>query len=347
MKLRTWLAGSVTLLVAVQGFAVTKTYTADGDNSTKFPTDRRIYRGDCDPDAATPNAGDDKPLADDQCKCNPALAGDCAIGGVDPPLICSGGSRAQLDCNTNADCPGSTCAAGTGPDACASSEGRPNGGACDPAIPSGPGSCSPSFPTHNSPEPPCNLTTGGSIVINDTGNGTPTLTSMVLMAEWDDFVGATTVAGIPGATVQLHAENTLGPTPNQTGTGSSAGSSSISWGALTGWSQTGRLFCQTNCPGGCGLASGCKPFVGFDGLGPPAPLKASTFNTDPWNFPAGGNQFTATSFEIVSLGLGAVTANVTIGGRLVEIPALPLAALGGLGAGLVYLGARALGRKRD
>src|SRR5262245_10476113 len=110
MKLRTWLAGSVTLLVAVQGFAVTKTYTADGDNSTKFPTVRRIYRGDCDPDSATPNAGDDKPLADDQCKCNPALAGDCAIGGVDPPLICSGGSRAQLNCVTNADCPGSTCA---------------------------------------------------------------------------------------------------------------------------------------------------------------------------------------------------------------------------------------------
>jgi hypothetical protein len=48
----------------------------------------------------------------------------------------------------------------------------------------------------------------------------------------------------------------------------------------------------------------------------------------------------------VSLGAGAVTANVTIGGRLVAIPALPLAALGGLGAGLVYLGMRALGRKR-
>jgi len=47
----------------------------------------------------------------------------------------------------------------------------------------------------------------------------------------------------------------------------------------------------------------------------------------------------------VSLGLGAVTAAVQIGGRLVAIPALPLAALGGLGAGLVYLGARALGRR--
>ena len=49
----------------------------------------------------------------------------------------------------------------------------------------------------------------------------------------------------------------------------------------------------------------------------------------------------------MSLGLGAVTAALQMGGRLVAIPALPLAALGGLGAGLVYLGARALGRKRD
>jgi hypothetical protein len=341
MKLRTWLAGSVTLLVALQGFAVTKTYTADGDNSTKFPTDRRVYRGDCDPDAATPNAGDDGALANDQCSCTPGV--NCAIGAVPAPSICVGGSRAQLNCVTNADCPGSTCAVATGPDACAGSEGRPNGGACDPSIPSGPGSCSPGFPTHGSPEPPCNLTNGGGIVIDDTGNGTPTLTSMVLMAEWDDFVGATTVAGIPGSTVQLHAENTLGPTPNQTGSGNT--SSTINWGALTGWSQTGRLFCQTNCPGGCGAASGCKPFVGFDGLGPPAPLKSNTFNSDPWVFT--GDEFTATSFEIVSLGLGAVTAAVQIGGRLVAIPALPLAALGGLGAGLVYLGARALGRKRD
>ncbi|HEX5068139.1 MAG TPA: hypothetical protein VFY49_18610, partial [Myxococcota bacterium] len=154
MKLRTWLAGSVTLLVALQGFAVTKTYTADGDNSTKFPTDRRVYRGDCDVDAATPNAGDDAPLADDQCTCTPGV--NCAIGLVPAPLICVGGSRAQLNCTTNADCPGSTCAAAVGPDACGGSEGRPNGGACDPSIASpGAGSCPAGFPVHGSPEPPC------------------------------------------------------------------------------------------------------------------------------------------------------------------------------------------------
>jgi len=309
MKLRTWLAGSVTLLVAVQGFAVIKTYNADADNSTTFPTDRRIYRGDCDANAPTANAGD---TFSDQCTCTPGV--NCAIGSV-PAAECG------------------------------SSEGRPNGGACDPSIPSGPGSCAPGFPVFGSPKPPCNKTDGGSVVINDTGNGTPTLQSLILQAQWDDFVGATTVTGIPGSTVQLHAENTLGPAPNQTGAGNTA--TSISWGALTGWSQTGRLLCVTNCPGGCFGASGCKPFVGFDGLGPPAPLKASSFLTDPWVFTGDTHSFSSASFEIVNLGAGAVTAATQMGGRLVEVPALPLAALGGLGAGLVYLGSRALGRKRS
>ncbi|HVN39790.1 MAG TPA: hypothetical protein VMW19_16630 [Myxococcota bacterium] len=344
MKLRTCLAGAATLLFAVQGMAVIKTYTADADNSTLFPSDRRVYRGDCDPGASTPNHGDNQPLAGDQCACSPGV--NCSFSHVPAPKLCVGGSRANLDCNTNTDCPSSTCALAIGDDACGGSEGRPHGGACDPGIayPAA-GSCPPTFLTHGSPQPPCNLTSGGHITINDTGNGTPTLTSMLLIAEWDDFVGAATVTGIPGATAALHAENTITVTPNQTGTGSTSGT--INWGTIVGWSQTGRLFCQTGCPSpGCGTASACKPFVGFEGLGPPAPIEPpQQFNLDPWVFT--GDKFTSKGFEIVSLGSGAVTANTQIGGRLVAIPALPLAALGGLGAGLVYLGSRALGRKKD
>jgi hypothetical protein len=181
-------------------------------------------------------------------------------------------------------------------------------------------------------------------VINDNGS-TPTLQSMVLIGAFTDFVGGATVSGIPGTTVELHSTTTLGPAPNQTGVGSTTGS--INWGQLTGWTQTGQLFCVTNCPGGCAGASSCKPFVGFEGLGPPAPLKASSFNTDPWTFTTDSHSFKTASVELVSLGLGAVTAAGQFGGRLVQIPALPLAALGGLGAGLVYLGSRALSRKRN
>jgi hypothetical protein len=181
-------------------------------------------------------------------------------------------------------------------------------------------------------------------VIDEGVGTTTTLTKMNLFAEFQDFVGATTITSIPGSTVTIDTTTSVRVSPNQTGTRSS---STISWGSLTGWTQTGRLFCSTKCPGGCGGASGCIPFVGFDGLGPPAPLKGggSSFDTGAWVFT--GNEFAASSFEIVNLLGGGVTANILIGGRLVEVPALPLAALGGLGAGLVYLGARALGRKRD
>jgi hypothetical protein len=353
MKLRTWLAGAATLLIATQGYAVIKTYTADADQSTLFPTDRRVYRGDCDLDAATPNAGDDQPGADDQCACTPGTNckagsvpnGECGGsegrpngGGCDPSLttsLCTGGTNGNNPCAAESDCPGGGHCSGACPDSYASG---PPWSARAPNNSDGIADL-----THGSPEPSCNLTNGGSIVIDETG-GVPTLVSMVLMAEFDDLVGASTITSIPGSTVVLHAENTLGPAPNQTGVGSTSGS--INWGPLTGWSQTGRLFCGTTCPGGCGGASGCIPFVGFDGLGPPAPLMNTSFNTDPWVFT--GDEFTSsTSFQIVSLGLDTVQAWTQLGGRQVAIPALPLAALGGLGAGLVYLGARALGRKRD
>lgn len=327
MKFRTLLAGSATLLLALPGLAVTKTYTADGDASTRFPTDKRIYRGDCDANAPTPDAGD---TAADQCTCTPGV--DCAVG-----LL---------------------------PGECATSAGRPNGGACDPTI-STSGTCNSTIldpntvagrqRLHGTDNPSCNFTEGGSIVIVDTGNGTPTLTRMQLAGAFTEFVGGQSVTGIPGTTVELRTSVTLGPgtgfgaTVSQTGSGTTT--SSINWGSLTSWSQTGRLFCKTNCPGGCNGKSSCLPFGVVEsttgGYGAPAPLKATAFTTDPWTFNGTDESFSTAVFEVVSLGLGAVTASIQPGGRLVSVPALPLAALGGLGAGLVYLGSRALSRKRN
>lgn len=164
-----------------------------------------------------------------------------------------------------------------------------------------------------------------------------------MIAVIDDFVGGTAFGGIPGSTMQLHQEMTLGPTPNQTGNGSTT--SSINWGALTGWSQTGTLRCTTQCSGGCGSASACKPLFGFEGLGPLPPLNSAAFNTDPWVFT--GSEFTSnSSFQYSLVNLGELRDFLQIGGRLVAISILPLAALGGLAAGLVYLGARALRRRR-
>ena len=93
--------------------------------------------------------------------------------------------------------------------------------------------------------------------------------------------------------------------------------------------------------------SGCTFLFGFEGVGPLPPLKSNTFSADPWVFT--GDEFTTRSFEIVTAISFPFTASIQIGGRLITvpapIPALPVAALGGLGAGLVYLGARTLGRR--
>ncbi len=503
MKYRTWLAGFATLLLALPSLAVVKTYNADGDSSTKFPTDRRIYRGDCDANAPTPNAGD---TFSDECACT-ASSLNCVQGSVPDPDcsgsagrpggglcdstqatgICAGGPDGGMVCTTEADCdpttasgtcstigtctgplpgacsggasPFGTCTAGLcvgGPNAgagCADGEdcieciGGTNAGAvcavclggdaptgllavpctshatcaafgsslcgvssglaaqcfgtcvggsqatmpcinnsaatpgvsanCGTCVggtntglqcvattnlaaqcpPSQDGACilpcsAATIPLHNSPKPSCNKAEGGGtdplsglILIDDSGNGAPTLQSMVLRGTFDDFVGGATISGIPGTTVELHSVTQQKVAVNQTGVGST--STSINWGSITGWTQTGTLFCETNCPGGCGASSSCKPFVGFEGFGPAAPLKASAFLTDPWTFTGDMHAFFSAPVELVSLGLGAETASAQIGGRLQQIPALPLAALGGLGAGLVYLGSRALRRKRN
>ena len=191
-------------------------------------------------------------------------------------------------------------------------------------------------------------TNSGKALIDDTG---PVLRSLTIRNAFTDTVGGTLTSGIPGTTVVLDSRTDINPTlpiTGQAGAGSVA--SSVSWGALTGWSQTGRLVCVTHCPGGCPTGvSSCVPFVGFEGTGPPAPLSSPTYTFDPFVFSGGGASFSAPSVETVNLVGGAVTANIIFSGTRVfgSVPAIPLVALGGLGAGLVYLGSRALRRKKD
>jgi hypothetical protein len=192
----------------------------------------------------------------------------------------------------------------------------------------------------------------GTALIDDDGGGTsPVLRTLNVRNTFNTTVGGTLTSGIPGTTVDIDSRTDFGPTIPVAGVnGAGTTGTSISWGSLTGWTQTGRLVCITNCPGGCPTGtSSCVPFVGFEGTGPPAPLNGSTFSFDPFTFSGGGTSYTTPSVEIVNLSGGAVTANVTLDANRVfgSVPAIPLAALGGLGAGLVYLGSRALRRKKD
>jgi hypothetical protein len=194
-------------------------------------------------------------------------------------------------------------------------------------------------------------TQSGIVTINDAGNGTPTLVQLRSQNIFTDLVGGTSTTGIPGTTVTLNSRTVAEPTAGQTGTGNTA--TTISWGGLSGWTQTGRLNCTTYLPGGgTPPPSSCVLFVGFEGTGPPAPLKAGTFVIDPMKFTiAGGTdeEFNTPSVEFVSLGLGAVTANIKISGKLINgsVPALPMIGVAGLGAALLYLGARAVRSRKS
>ena len=189
-------------------------------------------------------------------------------------------------------------------------------------------------------------TVSGPVLIADPGGGSVTLLQLRGTNAFTDIVGGTITSMIPGTTVELDVNTSAGPDNGQGGSGSTA--SSTSWGSLTGWTQTGRLVCTTNCPGGCPAGvSSCIPFVGFEGTGPPAPLKATAFTFDPWDYEGDMSGFTAPSFEIVELVGGAVEANLQYKGTppAPDVPALPLLGIGGLGAALVYLGARGMRRK--
>jgi hypothetical protein len=237
----------------------------------------------------------------------------------------------------------------------------------------------------------------GHMVLTDNEAGTVTLNEFQARAQFTDIVGGTTTTNIPGTTVVLDNDTTLRIGAGQTGGGSIY--SSVDWDVLTNWTQTGRLYCNTRCPGGCGGANSCIPFVHFDGTGPPAPLKASSFNTDPWSFDAFGNfvaqgtrcmnvepptrnpSSTSDADAVVcdddadcsALSVGCVgdqgdptfpcacvptievvflpgvnpakpvRANTAV--RSNPVPAVPLLGVAGLGAALLYLGARAIRRR--
>ena len=188
----------------------------------------------------------------------------------------------------------------------------------------------------------------GKALLKDTMSGTPTLLVFETHNEFIDTVGGTTTTNIPGTTVTLDNLTWTSVPGGQTGSGDTW--STINWGSLTGWTQTGRLVCETHCPGGCGAASSCVPFVGFEGTGPPGPLNGSVFNTDPWIF-TDHTSFTAPSVEFVNLGAGAVRgyaqSNGTLAGFADVVPTFGIGGLAALGAALFYLGARAIRGRQD
>lgn len=192
--------------------------------------------------------------------------------------------------------------------------------------------------------------TTGAAVINDTGNGTPTLTSLDLNVKWDPVpltgTAIDAITGVAGSSVAINFETRFAPSPNQTGTGSIA-SSLISWGSLIGWAQTGQLSCVTTCPTTCSVDA-CVLAFGFSGTGPPPPLTGSSFPQN-WTFPLGGLNFNGpiggTTFWLIP-GSIKFAGNVFIAGGLRQIPVAGLWGAGALAVALIGVGAQRLRRSR-
>jgi hypothetical protein len=183
----------------------------------------------------------------------------------------------------------------------------------------------------------------GTALIDETGDGTPVLVDLEVQVDWAELIGYVDIGGIPGTSVTLESHQVLRPAPSQSGVGDTT--STIHWGSLTGWTQTGYYACITHIPGGSPPPSACVTFVGFEGTGPPTPLASDSFDTDPWSFGPDGFSLTAPPVQIVNLGMGLLTGTVQWKGDLnVGVPALPLLGLAALSAALLYLGVRSLRR---
>jgi hypothetical protein len=155
----------------------------------------------------------------------------------------------------------------------------------------------------------------GVASIDESTPGSPVLTQLDVDVCWSQSFDATAVCGCAGSTVNLDSKQLLRPTPGQVGTGSTV--TSISWGTLTGWTQTGHLACTTSPGPSCPSCSACVPFFGYEGTGPPLPLSSSSYDTDPWSFIPLGNPgilFVTDDFQITNLAAGAVTQAIRLVG---------------------------------
>jgi hypothetical protein len=193
----------------------------------------------------------------------------------------------------------------------------------------------------------------GNVVISDTGNGTPTLLSMVLDVKWDEVLSGAeidAITGVPGSTVEIDFETTISPTPAQTGNGN-VNSPPVNWGPITGWSQTGTLFCQTTCPTTCATFA-CQDAFGFEGTGPPPPLTSTTYTLDPWDFsitPPVASFTSTVAGQTFWLIPGSVKfqGHLFISGVRTVVPALGAWGASALAGALLFAGYWSISRRRS
>lgn len=196
--------------------------------------------------------------------------------------------------------------------------------------------------------PPITPTPGnqqGDHTLTDNAGGTVTYTNRNLVApnftDLPPFI-AESVFG-PGAFVFTQGEviQTLTTTP--TGSGSTAPGGTVTWGIVSGFENSGSLFCvaspQTICTGAVMLPHGLTV--------PTFPPFSPTYDLGTWTFDAEGDVETSNYINATFTG-GTSNQQILLRGSYVGagIPALPIVGAGALALGLAVAGTRSLLRKK-
>lgn len=185
----------------------------------------------------------------------------------------------------------------------------------------------------------------GNHELEDTGGGSVTMNSYVdAILTNADFTPAqlTSLFG-PGAFVFVNARtstsNVLVP---HIGTGSTAPGGTVTWGVLSGWVNTGFVFCASS------PISICEPGTGPHGVTAPiGQPNSATYDLGTWSFDAEGDLLATSYITGTSMG-GTSNRQSLVRGSYVgaSVPALPLIGAGALALGLAVAGTRSVLRKK-
>lgn len=197
--------------------------------------------------------------------------------------------------------------------------------------------------------PPIDASPGtsfGNQTLDDSGGGSVTMVDYLTNALTIANLGPAALDSVfgPGSFVFVNGDtSSLNQDVPHVGTGSTAPSGSVTWGVLTGWVNTGTVFCvaspQTICTASTMVPHGITV--------PVAAPDSPTYDLGTWSFDAAGDLQATGYITGTSMG-GTSNRQTLIRGAFVgsAIPALPLIGAGALAIGLAVAGTRSLLRKK-
>jgi len=135
--------------------------------------------------------------------------------------------------------------------------------------------------------------------VRDTHDGTPTLEQLKLSIDWSFVDDNNSEACCLGTTLSIVISHELEPAALPI-VGSGDTSSSIDWGVVSPWTNSGQVFCETTPGPSCPGCQACLDNGFTEGIGPPIPVSPS-IDLETWTFANGAASFESTPFQIVNL----------------------------------------------